>query len=308
MIIKGRRIRNIRPYFNFIRNNSTIVLGLRNAQNYLPKLQSLGFSEALRDSQSILPASFGPVSSFNANGKYIVHKDQPMEKAYRQAEWHWTEWHGPYRVEQSKLVDIPYKRYPRTFVPPFSVEFTVISKSGSFLLVGPSLIKNNENEENLKHVVNLFLEVFGECEIFTEDLERIAKIPLIRLNWEILPRGEMPWEKLKKHIEPILSKVPKGNQPVVKYRLETINKMKPDFTAVGRGGFRGYIIHGFSDKSIYVLESMYYGNATYVFDQRWEQLSKKTKAEILNYQLQKDRVIHRLGWTKRITEIIKAAN
>ena len=67
----------------------------------------------------------------------------------------------------------------------------------------------------------------------------------------------------------------------------------------------GYIIHGFTKKDIYVLESMYYGNATYIFGDGWEQLSKMTKAEVLNEQLQKARIVHRLGWKNKLEQIVE---
>ncbi len=87
--------------------------------------------------------------------------------------------------------------------------------------------------------------------------------------------------------------------------METVNALKPDFRAIGNGGFHGYIVHGFTKNKTYILESMYYGNATYVFDGAWEELSQRTKAEILRESLQKVRVIHRKGWKKRVEEIIK---
>ena len=62
---------------------------------------------------------------------------------------------------------------------------------------------------------------------------------------------------------------------------------------------------GFKEKNIYTLESLYYGNATYIFDERWEELSKKTKAEILNEKLQTDRVIHRKSWDDKIKGWLK---
>ena len=49
-----------------------------------------------------------------------------METAYGQAEWKWEEFYGPYdKAEQSRIVDIPYQRYQRSFVEPPSIELTV---------------------------------------------------------------------------------------------------------------------------------------------------------------------------------------
>ncbi|MFH2068270.1 MAG: hypothetical protein ABII89_02245 [Candidatus Omnitrophota bacterium] len=307
MIITKKRIRNIDPYIQHIPEGSRIVIGIVDLQRFFETLKKIGFVEPYSKGQSLLPAGvFGPVSLYNAEGKNIAHKDEPMETAYREAEWRWTEWHGRYdRIEQSKIVYVPYKRYPRTFVKPPSIEFTInVGLTGQLFLTTPDITKVARNRELLTHIANLFLEIFGECQFFTENLEKIVKPSTIRLNWEILPRGKMPWEQLKKHIAPLIEQAPKGNQFVLLHRLGTINKMKPDFRAIGRGGFHGYIVHGFTENNIYILESMYYGNATYVFGETWEDLSKKTKAEILNQELQKDRIIHYEGWEERVKNLL----
>jgi hypothetical protein len=308
MIIHKKRIRNIAPYLHRIPIGNKVVIGITDPKRFLSKMQQIGFPESLGGNQSILPSgSFGPISRYNAEGKELVHKDQPMETVSRQAEWHWEEWDGRYNtITRSKIVDIPYQRYPRTFVSPPAVELTLAEgTTGQLILVGPAIENTKSNIEALIHLANLFLEIFGECQFFTENLDTLMPKTITRLNWEIFPQGEVPWDRLKKHLDPLIKQAPKGNQPVLLDRLEKINKMSPDFIAVGRGGFHGYIVHGFINKDLFVLESMYYGNATYVFGEKWEELSKKTKAEILNDNLQKARIIHSEGWSEKVEQIVK---
>jgi len=305
MILRQQRVRSTRALAGLIKKDTKFTVGVKNLNRFGDVLRNIGFSENPNSGDSILPRDVGPVSLYNAEGKYVPQKDQPMETAYRMAEWHWTEFHGPYEVEQSKIVDVPYQRYPRKFFPPPSVELAITSLGdGSLCAIGPILEFNDENEKMIVHVINLFLEIFGECQFFTSDLDELIKIPIKRLNWHILPPGKRPWEKLKEEIKPIINDAPKGNQPVIEHRLETINKHNPDFAAVGQGGFRGYIVLGFTEKNIYVLESLYYGNATYIFDDNWEDLSKKTKAEVLNENLQKDRFIHLTSWDRQINNLL----
>lgn len=306
MIIKKSRIRNLESNIRFIKKGATVAVGIKTASRNQDIFGKVGFAQQPNVGDSVLPsASIGPVSRFNAEGKYTKHKDRPKETAYRTIEWHWEEWEGPYdRVERSRLVDVPYERYPRTFVPPPSVEISVLKTSnGDLALVSPFVEYTEENKELLRHTINLFLEIFGECQFFTEDMSEIIKTPIRRLNWRILPHGPMPWEQLRKEIEPLVSSTPKGKHPFIEHRLKIINEFDPDFTAVGTAGFRGYIILGFKDRDIYVCESLFYGNATYIFNERWEELTKKTKAEILNKDLQEDRIIHRVeSWERRIKE------
>jgi hypothetical protein len=306
MIIQKKRIHNISPYLHHIKDGSKIIIGIADPQRVSVVMKRIGFLEPYERGQSILPASIGPVSYYNAEGKEIIHKDQQKETVYHSRLHHWTEWHGPYRVQQSGIVDFRYERYPRSFVEPPSVELTITENNeGLFLLTSPVFEKSQEKQGAITHAVNLFLEIFGECQFFTENLESIMQTSIKRLNWKIFPQGRMPWEQLREVVEPIIKRTPKDIQPVLYYRLQTVNELLPDFRAIGVAGFHGYIVHGFTKKNIYVLESMYYGNATYVFGETWEELSKKTKGEVLRESLQNARIIHREGWKKKVEEIIK---
>ena len=308
MILTKKRIRNIKAIKGLVKNGSKFFVGIKNQSKFNDVLLKTGFSKNFQSGESILPPTiFGPISLYNAEGKYKIHKDKPMETAYRTAEWHWKEWRGRYDiVEQSKLVDVPYKRYPRTFIVPPSIEITTyLMNNKEQVIISPIFELNEGNKEEIIHTINLFLEIFGECQFFAENLEEIIKLPIKRLNWRILPPGQMPWIKFKEEVKSLVNSAPKGKHAVIRYRLEKINKYKPDFAAIGEGGFRGYIILGFNQRNIYTLESLYYGNATYIFGEKWEELSKKTKAEILNQNLQADRIIHRKGWDNRIDKLLK---
>jgi len=305
MIIQKAKIRNLSSHLKSLAAGTKFIPGIRYSDSLSARVKRIGFDEPLTIGDSILPRGVGRTSLFNAEGKYLVRKDLPMETAYRTVDWHWEEWHGPYTVERSKFIDVSYKRYPREFISPPSIELSVQKTStDQIAIVGPQLEFNYRSEKDILHIINLFLEIFGECEIFTENLESFNNAPLRRLNWEILPPGKMPWEHLKEKVKPLINVARKGNQSVITHRLETISGYGPDFTAIGKGGFKGYIVLGFVGKGLYTLESIYYGNATYVFGDKWEDLSKLTKAEVLNNSLQKARVIHREGWEGKIEKLI----
>lgn len=308
MIIKKKRIRDLEHYTRLVPQGETIIFGIYAAATTNNLLKKIGFSQNPTLGDAVLPASiFGPISAYNANGKTLVHKDEPMETAYRQVEWHWKQWRGRYDYdEQSKIVDIPYQRYPRTFIPPPSIELVIAQRAdGEKVIVTHAITHTPKNKERMLHVVNLFLEIFGECQLFTENLGDFLKAPLRRLNWTVLPPGRRPWMQLKSEVNQIIGNLTKGNLAVIHHRLESVNKYGPEFLAVGRAGFWGYVIFGFPDKDIYILESIYFGNATYVFADNWETLSTKTKAEILDARLQKDRIIHKEGWEKNIHALLK---
>lgn len=308
MIIKKKQIRTLEPYKNILNKKEKFYIGVTDIERFQNILLKIGFTDKFDVGESVLPsASFGSICRFNAEGKYFIHKDKPMETAYRTMEWHWREWRGRYDSEEmSKFVDVPYKRYPRTFIPPPSVEITKVSTvKGKPLIVSPLLIFDPQVGNNVVHVINTFLEIFGEAQFFTQKLDNIIKSPLKKLNWRVLPPGPMPWKNLKTELEPLIKQAPEGNKVVIEYRLQSISKYKPDFVAVGEAGFWGYIIFGFKDKNVYICESPIYGNATYIFGKDWKTLSKMSKAEILRNDLQEERIIHRQDWESLLRRALK---
>jgi hypothetical protein len=305
MQIVQSRIRNLNKYRHILKDGMSILLAVPLKQISPEKIESIGFNST-DPGITLLPKPIGPVSEYNAEGKFISHKDQPKETAYRQAEWTWTEFRGRYdTVEKSKIVDIPYQRYPRTFSPPPSIELTIrLDTNGDKTLATTPFIFQTHETTQLIHAINLLLELFGFCELLHENLESILDIPVRRLNWDILPKGNRPWSSLKPLLDKKISQLPDGVKTVIDKRFESINIHKPDFVAVGRAGFSGYVVFGFPQKGIFILESTQTNNATYVFDSNWEELSNMTKLEILNERLHKNRVLHRESWFANINRIL----
>jgi len=202
MLIQKKRIRAISKYVRGVNRGEKVVVALRNLVRFPDQLTRAGFSRNLGTGETVLPAAIGPVSTFNAEGKYDIHTDQPKETAYRLGEWKWKEFRGRYdTVERSKIVEIPYERYPRTFIEPPSVELSIAqSEGGEKVLKSPAYEFVEANDDALIHVINLFLEYFGECELLQENLTPVVPARLIRLNWEVLPQGRMPWVKLQRHL------------------------------------------------------------------------------------------------------------
>jgi len=311
MITIGSRIRTLSTRFASISDGTNIIIGLTDLNRFEGLLAHFGFSSTPADGETVLPpASFGPVSLYNSEGRDIVHRDQPMETAYRQAKWQWVEWHGRYdQVEQSRIVDVPYQRYPRTFDPPPSVEMTMTSDAaGNRVLVTTQTQYVDSNHSRILHTVNLFLEIFRECNIMDENLQSIHMPQIRRVHWRILPQGKMPWDRLNLELRPVIERQPQGNQPVIRYRLQAVNRHEPEFVAVGQGGFDGYVIFAFPQQHLFLLECVHFGNATYVFGDDWETLAQMTKAEILDENLQRARLIHRESWEAGLNDLFRADN
>lgn len=295
-----RKIRNIAKYLSHIANKETFYIGVPASSNYLESVHNLGFSVPVASGERILPAAdFGPATERNADGYMVIHRDQPMETAYRQREWTWKEFRGRYDYqEKSKIVEIPYSRYPRTHIPPYAVHLEVLQNGiGEGLIVAGPFMKEEVQYERAMNTVNMLVEIFGDCIVFNKDLFAWKKAPLRQLNWELLPPGKNPWESAKSALDKIILRAETGNQPVIRARFDAVGKYEPEFIAVGRAGFNGYVIFGFPSRGFCILESQAVNNATYVLkNETFETVSALSKAEILHANAHLARLIHRKGW------------
>lgn len=306
MLIQQRRIRTLERHLSEEYQGQELRVGVVGLEQHRARLQRAGFSPALTVGERVLPVHVGPVSRFNAEGKFVVRRDLKKEEATRMIEWHWQEFRGrDDRVEKSDFKYITYMRYPRDQIPPPSVELAILqSVPGEGSVVTDPIVYDDEHRELLIHAINLCLEHFGECRVFTRELVPVFKGKIRRLNWSVLPPGNLPWEQFREQIQPIVNAAKKGNRGVIIRRLETINAYEPQFRAVGNGGFTGYIVMGFPKLNLYVCESIRYGNATYVFEEDWERLSQMSKAQILDENLQKARIVHTQGWPEGIRRLL----
>lgn len=305
MILKQKRIRNLSK-LNGIKEGTNIVPIVRVKNVDTKILSKIGFTDEVELGESILPSKIGSVTRYNADGGHIVHRDKPKETYYVMREWTYKKWIGGGDTEEvTDWVDVPRKRYHRTLIEPMGLEMVIMKDEDEDKLIClPSIIFNESNSKLIIHEINLMLEVFGECEIVDGDLNTILKPTLKRLNWEVLPKGRMPWSQRKARLEGFIGQARGKNSGVIRKRLETIYKHNPDFVAVGNGGFSGYLIVGFEKKSLYILESTQVNNATYILENNWEEISKLTKGEILNNKYHKDRVIHSKQWFDDIEKVL----
>lgn len=309
MQICKKRIRSLEANLEGIAEGSNVVVGVDIACLATGRLQQIGFTTEQVPGEVVLPAILGPSSRVNAEGRTVVHRNQPKETCFRQHEWTYFQWHGPDKVEVTEIVDVPYERYPRSTTPAPSVEVTLVqSESGKLLATMPAEIVRYGEPATLLHKINLALELFGSCEVMDASLRRIIEAPTIRLNWEVLPKGQMPWEQLK----PCLDRVLRANKPnanaVIEHRHRIVNTYGPDFVAVGRGGFAGYVIFGFKHRNLFVLECSRQGNATYILGSDWALVSKLTKAEILCKDLHIGRLVHVKNWQQQLDSIMRGSN
>ena len=299
--LKQRRIHNVDQYLHPLPEGSSFQIALTNLDAHRLQLVRMGFSHELKVGERVLPRPLCPVSTFNADGLEVPQKDQAKETLYREA---MIKAFGKKWV----FVYIPYQRYPRITVPAPSEELT-IEMRGEAKVVTARILQRHKSDphqqETAKHQMNLFLESFGECSILSEALARIEQFEIERRNWRVLPTGEYPWETSKDILQGVTRSLSPSNRRLVDSRFRYLTTFNPTKLIIGQAGFDGYVVFCFEKSNVYVLESRFTNNATYVFGDEWEALSQLSKAEILNGHLHKHRLIHKRGWPERISSLLR---
>ena len=292
-----RRIRSVENYLHALPHGTELQITLTDVEAHRRRLIQAGFSADLNVGERVLPSVLGPKSRFNANGFDKPLRDQPKETVYREGIV--TDWHG-----RTHYVDIPYERYPREHIPAPSEELTIALHEDQKIVTSQTYVYQPDQLERIKHTMNLFFELFGECTVKSDVLVQLRNIEIERRNWRILPPGEYPWEVSRQILREGMGRMSDNNRRLVEGRYQVLSEFGPNTLILGQAGMDGYAVFAFENLGLYVLESRFTNNATYIFGRNWEQLSQLTKAEILNGDLHLHRLYHIGNWVERITNLL----
>ncbi|AOI84138.1 hypothetical protein QZM64_19675 [Burkholderia cepacia] len=305
-MIVERKTRDINRYLLHLPEGKKYYLGVRVLPEHARRLEALGFSSPLVIGERLLPPARGAASRRNANGFDIVHRDREKETAYRQISWTYTQRHGNREVEVTEVKDVPYYRYPRTKVPPYSVELVVSADpAGAHCVVAGPFEHTAAPAAVATNTANMLYEQFGSFEVLDTSMSPSVDVPVRRLNWKLLPTGKSPWKSAWPSLETVIEKSRGKSREVVAARFSEVGKYGPEFVAIGLGGFNDYVVFGFPRMGICVLESRFTNNATYVLAHaNWEVISQMTKAEILSESVHEDRLIHDRNWFDGLAAVL----
>lgn len=290
MIISKKRILSVDFLDKYKDDNIKIGIHITNKE-----YEKLGIKEFV-EGTIIQPSPEIGINCYrNANGYSYPDKTKPKEfRVVNTIYWTWKDWGGN---EHGDFFDVSREVYQKIEVPANNVELVLTkNKSGqSFILAN---VDSNTERDILKQTINMFLEIFGFCEIFNKDLDLIdIHNNIKRCNWELLPPGvkTIALTNINKEKAAQKSKRPDYNQS----RLDVLDSYKPSEVFVGTGGFTGY--YAFLFKNTCFLENGFYGNATYVVPKdKWKELSQLSKQEVLSTTDVIDKVNHTSEWFGKI--------
>lgn len=305
MLIQKAYIRNVAPYLEGIGEGVELRMVAAVTDANRQKLPRIGFNDPPGNGHTILPLGVGTVSRFNAEGRWMAHRDEPKEERYiRTVRWRWTEWRGRDQEEMEDFKDIYRLCYPRSFIEPPAIELTYTETDAGAFVVGPVLLNQPDNREAIRHCTNLLLELFGECQFMRRDISPFENVKMRRVAWKMLPEGAHPWPRLERHLADVLRPYSDNTKAVIFDRQKTILGHHPEEFFVGTGGFSDYIAYVFPRHRLVILECIRWGNAIYAFGQNWEAFTKLTKAEVISAGVHEARIVHTEGWKERLARLL----
>lgn len=158
--------------------------------------------------------------------------------------------------------------------------------------------------DELFFCLNLLQENVGVSGVFQSNATREDFIGTVRLDWEIFPPG---------HAAQLIASLLRGRvnltpeqKGAIESRLKLFEKFPVKKLIKGSNNFGSYVGALYFDDLV-AFENMNYGNALYVLYDNWEDISKRSRLELLRGTTKSfDRFVHADGWEDRFEEHIKA--
>lgn len=272
--------------------------------NYAHLGLSLDAGKLIVPPPSVPDPKRGRYSRANVEGYEKTRKDLPKyPKAIAGEAPNWRGY-GTHTVWRTQMV------YPREFYAPKEVELSVqvIEDRGSSYVVKFAIDqvinqRTKDFEKELLYNLNLLQESIGAADVFPAEASFSDYLKTIRVDWQILPAGTVDQviAELKAR-RPITAEA----EQVIRKRIAVIQTLRPQHYVAGTDGFLRYFGAQFGDDFV-VFENIRYGNAIYVMYERWQELSKLSRVQLLAGPPDSfDRIVHSEGWEDRLKARVQA--
>lgn len=151
--------------------------------------------------------------------------------------------------------------------------------------------------------INVLQENTGATGVFASDASADDYKATITLDWQIFPPGTAD-----EIVARLTGASRPGNAPDfemhVRDRVRLFESFNPTNYIQGQGGFGSYFGAQFADDLV-VFENLKYGNAVYLLYQNWDEVSRRSRLDLLRDQdAHFDRVVHTDGWEGRLTALL----
>ena len=151
--------------------------------------------------------------------------------------------------------------------------------------------------------INVIQENTGATGVFASGASAADYKATIALDWQIFPPGTAD-----EIVAKLTGSTRPGNVPDfekhVRDRVQLFESFNPTNYIQGQGGFGSYFGAQFADDLV-VFENLRYGNAVYLLYQNWDEVSRRSRLDLLRDQdAHFDRVVHTEAWEGRLTALL----
>lgn len=272
-----------------------------------PKYDHLTLPSQEGESTSTLPlVEMGKYSTRNHDGWEVKRTDLPKIK--KKFYWETPNFGNASRYGShfhSQEREVYQKEYhePRFY----RIETSVLKKTDASTLyrIGIDQIFDrtaSSFESELLFTLNLLQENCGSIDVHSASATREDYIKTIALDWEIFPPGTM---------QEVISAITKGRSyspsevALMSDRVSTFEQLRPQRYIRGSAKFGSYIGAQYADDLV-VFENLKYGNALYILYQDWQEVSKRSRIDLLKAtDAVFDRVLHTDDWKRTFSAILK---
>ncbi|SFN80838.1 hypothetical protein SAMN05216573_12257 [Bradyrhizobium sp. Rc3b] len=272
-------------------------------------LKQLGIPSGEGESRETIPgADMGKYSDRNRNGWEVVRRDLPMTTKTRY-------WESPNFGDASRYGTHTHYHtrevYQREFHEPRL--YSIVAHTLKVNLAGACVVLLRVKQElsraaagfegELLLMLNLLQEHCGAAGVVSSETSTADYIKTITLDWEVFPPG---------NATEVVERLTRGGtthaelRSKIDERVRLFSKLSPAAFLKGSGGFGSYIGAKFADDLV-VFENVQYGNALYVLYDQWENVSKRSRLELLKETDAKfDRLPHRIGWDEAFEKLLRS--
>jgi hypothetical protein len=264
--------------------------------------------------QLVVPPPFvpdaggGKYSRANVEGKEVIRHD--LQKIQKEVCFYAPNWgdasNGMHLVCHTRDV------YQRDFIPPKEVELAITvldDRDGSFLVkFAIDQVINRRSADfdaELLYNLNILQENVGAADVFESEATLADYAATIRVDWELLPVGQLGAHEAVNRLLRGKRPVTAEQRAIMEERLTTFSRLRPTHFISGTSGFIRYFGAKYADDFV-VFENLRYGNALYVMFERWQELSQRSRIDLLKGDHEGfERIEHREGWEDRLEAMVE---
>jgi hypothetical protein len=256
---------------------------------------------------AILPSDkIGPYSHKNCTGWEVKRTDLPMvpKSIYLGDRPIYGDWsNGSFPLWQERMV-YQVDEYGPT---DYSIEIDLLKRIEDDCVFKFSLDcvlerSDADFDEDLLFCLNILQENIGHCDIDRSDKTHDEYLATTLVDWEIFPPGSL---------DRFLAKAKSGTgrangaaNQVIEERVAEFRRLSPERYILGKGGFNRYV-GAVLPHDVIVFENIRYGNALYVLYENWEDVSQRSRVDLLKgTSAGYERIPHVEGWEQRFREAV----